>query len=78
MGCVIARGPSRVSCQSPLGPAAGDRIAGVFERDSANHQGIVEAEVQPGSAMYLERGNVAKARNIGSQSFHEIVVELKD
>ena len=57
---------------------AGDRIAGVFEPDSANHQGIVEAEVCPGSAMFLERGNIARARNVGRQAFHEIVVELKD
>ncbi len=57
---------------------AGDRIAGVFEPDSANHQGIVEAEVRPGGVMYLERGNIAKARNVGNQPFHEIVVELKD
>jgi quercetin dioxygenase-like cupin family protein len=56
----------------------GDRIAGVFEPDSANHQGIVEAEVAPGSVMFLERGNVARARNVGRQPFHEIVVELKD
>lgn len=57
---------------------AGDRIAGVFEADSANHQGVVEAEVVPGSAMFLTRGNVATARNIGSKPFQEIVVELKD
>ena len=57
---------------------AGDRIAGVFEADSANHQGIVEAPVSPGSVMFLERGNIAKARNIGRTPFHEIVVELKD
>jgi hypothetical protein len=57
---------------------AGDRIAGVFEPDSANHQGIVEAEVSPGSAMFLERGNIARARNVGRKAFREIVVELKD
>jgi hypothetical protein len=57
---------------------AGDRIAGVFEPDSANHQGFVEVEVNPGSAMFLERGNVATARNVGRKTFHEIVVELKD
>lgn len=57
---------------------AGDRIAGVFEADSANHQGVVEAEVTPGSAMFLERGNIATARNVGTKPFHEIVVELKD
>jgi predicted metal-dependent enzyme (double-stranded beta helix superfamily) len=57
---------------------AGDRIAGVFEADSANHQGVVEADVTPGSAMFLTRGDVATARNIGTKPFHEIVVELKD
>jgi hypothetical protein len=57
---------------------AGDRIAGVFESDSANHQGIVEAPVAPGSVLFLERGNIATARNVGSTPFHEIVVELKD
>ena len=57
---------------------AGDRIAGVFEADSAHHQGVVEAEVTPGSVMFLPRGNVATARNVGTLPFHEIVVELKD
>jgi hypothetical protein len=57
---------------------AGDRIAGVFEADSANHQGVVEAPVSPGSVLFLERGNIARARNIGQAPFHEIVVELKD
>ena len=57
---------------------AGDRVAGVFEADSANHQGVVEAEVTPGSAMFLKSGNIATARNIGTKPFHEIVIELKD
>jgi hypothetical protein len=57
---------------------AGDRIAGVFEADSANHQGVVEARVTPGSAMFLTRGNIATARNVGEKPFHEIVIELKD
>ena len=57
---------------------AGDRIAGIFEADSANHQGVVEAPVSPGSVLFLERGNIATARNVGRKPFHEIVVELKD
>jgi hypothetical protein len=57
---------------------AGDRIAGVFEPDSVQNQGVVEVDVTPGSALFLSRGNVAVARNVGKQPFYEIVVELKD
>lgn len=31
-----------------------------------------------GNVMFLERGKIAKARNVGDRAFHEIVVELKD
>lgn len=57
---------------------SGDRIAGVFEPDSAQHQGVVEVDVTPGATLFLERGNIALARNVGRRPFHEIVVELKD
>jgi len=57
---------------------SGDRIAGAFEPDSAQHQGVVEVDVTPGATLFLERGNIALARNVGRRPFHEIIVELID
>lgn len=57
----------------------GDRIAGVFEDDTAGeYRGVVEADVVPGQALYLEKGGVETARNTGTKPYYEILIELKD
>jgi predicted metal-dependent enzyme (double-stranded beta helix superfamily) len=58
---------------------AGDKIAGVFdeETEGAYPAGTVEGDVAPGQAMYIEKGGVETAKNTGSKSYHEILIELK-
>jgi quercetin dioxygenase-like cupin family protein len=58
---------------------SGDRMAVVPEPDTASvYDEYTEADVFPGNYFFIERGGIERARNIGSQPFHEIVVELKD
>ena len=57
----------------------GDRIAGVPEPDSKGaYNEYIEADVIPGNAVYIERGGVEIARNVGKRPYYEILVELKD
>ena len=57
----------------------GDRIAAEPEADT---EGPVterlEADVVPGATVYLTRGGVETAVNIGEQPYREIIIELKD
>jgi len=56
----------------------GDRIAGVPEPDSKGlYNQYIEADVVPGQALYIEKGGIETARNIGKQRYREIIVELK-
>jgi hypothetical protein len=58
---------------------SGDRIAAEPEPDT---QGPVteriEAEVVPGAVVYLERGGVETAVNVGDRPYDEVIIELKD
>jgi hypothetical protein len=57
----------------------GDRIAGVPEPDSkGRYNEYIEADVTPGNAIYIERGGVETARNVGKKPYYEILIELKD
>jgi hypothetical protein len=57
----------------------GDRIAVEPEADSTGpYRDYLEADVYPGAAVYIERGGVETARNVGTRRYREIVVELKD
>jgi beta-alanine degradation protein BauB len=57
----------------------GDRIAGVPEPDSqGQYNEYIEADVAPGNAIYIGRGGVETARNVGKRPYYEILIELKD
>jgi hypothetical protein len=57
----------------------GDRVAAVQEPDTKSAlPPYFEADVVPGQAVYVERGGVEIARNVGQVPYSEIIVELKD
>ncbi len=58
----------------------GDKIAGIFEPDTKGPypEGTVEGDVSPGNVIYIERGGIETAKNIGEKPYREILVELKD
>ena len=57
----------------------GDRVAAVQEADSGSTlPPYFEADVVPGQAVYVERGGIEIARNVGDVPYSEIIVELKD
>jgi hypothetical protein len=57
---------------------SGDRIAVVPEPDSEGpFREMLEADVVPGAVVHVHRGGVEVARNIGSQPYLEVIVELK-
>ena len=35
-------------------------------------------EVAPGNVIYIERGGIEIARNVGQKAYYEILIELKD
>jgi len=58
---------------------AGDRIAVVPEPDSQGpYREYMAADVMPGASIYVTRGGVETARNVGDQPYLEVIVELKD
>ena len=58
---------------------SGDRVAVEPEPGSSGpYADYLEAEVVPGSAIYVTRGGLEAAHNVGRREFHEIIVELKD
>ncbi len=57
---------------------AGDRIAVVpDERSQGPYQDYMEADVKPGQTVFVPRGGVETARNVGAETYREILVELK-
>ena len=57
----------------------GDRIAVVPEPDSEGpYRDYLAADVIPGAAVYVTRGGVETARNVGAKPYLEVIVELKD
>src|SRR5215468_2867573 len=57
----------------------GDRMAVVPEPDSGgSYRDYLEADVFPGNAIFIERGGIEAARNVGQRAYREILIELKD
>ena len=57
----------------------GDRMAVVPEPDTVGpYREYLEADAEPGNVIYVNRGGVEVAHNIGRRTYHEIIVELKD
>jgi len=57
----------------------GDRMAVHPEPDTTGpYAEYLEADVFPGNTIYVPRGGVEVAHNIGKRTYHEIIVELKD
>jgi hypothetical protein len=57
----------------------GDRVAAVPEPDTkGGYNEYFEAEVVPGQAIFIERGGIEIARNVGEVPYSEIIIELKD
>jgi beta-alanine degradation protein BauB len=57
----------------------GDRVAAVQEPDTrSSFPEYFEADVVPGQAVYVERGGIETARNVGREPYSEIIIELKD
>ena len=71
--------PHRHDLDHILVQIAGDRMAVVPEPDSAGpYKDYLEADVAPGQFFFIERGGVERAKNVGKQAYHEILIELKD
>src|ERR687892_662166 len=57
---------------------AGDRIAGIPQPDTKGpYPEYVEGDVSPGNVVYIEKGGIETAKNIGQERYHEILIELK-
>ena len=57
----------------------GDRIAAEPEPDTGGaFDEYLEADVVPGAVVYIERGGIETAKNVGKQPYREIIIELKD
>lgn len=57
---------------------AGDRIAVVPEPDSASpYTDYLEADVIPGAVTFVPAGGIETARNVGTEPYREVIVELK-
>mgnify|MGYP006352623369 FL=1 len=57
---------------------AGDRIAVLPEPDSAGpYKDRLEADVIPGAVTFVAKGGIETARNVGTQPYLEVIVELK-
>jgi beta-alanine degradation protein BauB len=57
----------------------GDRMAVVpHPTTKSPYNEYLEAEVVPGQYFYIPRGGVEVARNVGKQTYYELLIELKD
>jgi hypothetical protein len=57
----------------------GDRIAAEPEPDTSGaFTEYLEAEVAPGAVVYVNRGGIETAKNVGNEPYREIIIELKD
>jgi oxalate decarboxylase/phosphoglucose isomerase-like protein (cupin superfamily) len=57
----------------------GDRVAAVQEPDTGSSlPPYFEADVTPGSVVFVERGGIEIARNVGREPYTEFIIELKD
>ncbi len=58
---------------------SGDAIAVQPEPDTAGpFKDYLASPIAPGICVFVDRGGVETAINVGSEPFHEVIVELKD
>jgi hypothetical protein len=58
---------------------SGDRIAAEPEADTQGpYRDYIAADLIPGAAIFVERGGIETAVNIGKEPYLEVIVELKD
>ena len=58
---------------------SGDRIAVLPEPDTEGpYTEVLEADVVPVAVVHVRRGGVERARNVGTQPYLEVIVELKN
>jgi hypothetical protein len=58
---------------------SGDRVAVIPEPDTKSiYNEYLEADVRPGNVLFVKRGGIETASNVGQELFHEIIIELKD
>jgi beta-alanine degradation protein BauB len=58
---------------------SGDRIAAEPEPDTEGpYRDYIEADLIPGAAIFVEKGGIETAVNVGKQPYLEVIVELKD
>ena len=58
---------------------SGDRVAVIPEPDSEGpYREYLEADVVPGATVFVRRGGVETARNVGTEPYNEVIIELKD
>ena len=71
--------PHRHELDHILVQVSGDRMAVVPEPDSQGpFREYLEADVRPGRCFFVTRGGVERAKNVGREAYHEILIELKD
>ena len=71
--------PHRHELDHLLIQAAGDRIAVIPEPDSEGpFRDYLEAEVVAGAVVHVRKGGVEVARNTGTTTYREVIVELKE
>lgn len=58
---------------------SGDRVAVIPEADTGGpYKDYLEDDVIPGMTVFVARGGVETARNVGNEPYREIIIELKD
>jgi hypothetical protein len=58
---------------------SGDRVAVIPEPDSEGpYREYLEADVVPGATVFVRRGGVETARNVGHEPYNEVIIELKE
>ena len=59
---------------------SGDRMGADMEPDSAHHAevGRIEVDISPGTVFFAPKGGKETAINVGTEPWHEIIVELLD
>jgi len=71
--------PHRHALDHLLIQLSGDKVALIPEPDTEGpYQDYLEADVIPGMTVFVQRGGVETARNVGTEPYREIIIELKD
>ena len=70
--------PHRHDVDYVLVQIEGDRIAAMPEPDTQGaFKEYLEAQVVVGKAIYIKRGGIETAINVGTRTYREILIELK-